>query len=105
MKGATWEACGCAVRVRSDKRGHAVQVRYGGRWVSVTDGFRRVSWSSSAEKAGERARRFLNHAVCDEWRRLQGVAWDARSRAKREAAREACFEAYEWLARHPLGKW
>jgi hypothetical protein len=101
----TWEACGCAVRVRSDKRGHAVQMRRGNRWESVQDGAGRVCWYRSPQEANEQARMFLNDLVWQAFRLVQEEAWTARSRAKRESAREACSAAYEWLARHPRGGW
>lgn len=61
----THEACGCAVRVRSDRRGHAAQERRGGRWVSVTNGAGRVSWCASKADAEELARRVLFGLVMD----------------------------------------
>lgn len=96
----TLEACGCAVRVRSDKRGHVVQVRHGGRWSSVTDSAgARVLWYRTAKDAKITAEAVLFGLVSDAYRDAQNTAWTAHSVAKRQAAREACFAAYEWLAR------
>lgn len=96
------EACGCAVRVRSDRRGHAVQVRDGEWWGSVTNGAGRVSWCASKADAEELARRVLFGLVTDALRDARTAYTLGRSKAKREAARELCFAATEWLAEEAI---
>lgn len=85
-----WEACGRAVCVRSDARGHVVRVRHGHRWTSVIGLNGRVKRFATEAEAQAHARYFLSELVADRWK-------GAIARGKKALA----WACWDWLARHP----